>query len=108
MICILFGLIIIVNPRYYHRGIDGYFDLSDIKFPLSLIMVSVGVVFIWSTKRKGSAVFYACCKCGTIFHWKDTKKKQCIKCGGNIENIKGFYDRHPELKKIRTNGDIRQ
>jgi hypothetical protein len=39
-----------------------------------------------------------CLKCGEPFPGRDIKGSECGKCGGPLEDLRGFYERHPELK----------
>ncbi len=39
-----------------------------------------------------------CVKCLEPLYWKDTNGINCVKCGGLLEDVVGFYDRHPELR----------
>jgi hypothetical protein len=51
-------------------------------------------------RRSGPIVqgIVICPKCMNSFYEKDTENMVCPKCKGVLENIKGFYERHPELK----------
>lgn len=42
--------------------------------------------------------FAICTNCGEPQHSKDLLVGHCRKCTGNVEDIEGYYDRHPELK----------
>jgi hypothetical protein len=39
-----------------------------------------------------------CLKCGESFPGRDIKGSECAKYGGSLEDLRGFYERHPELK----------
>jgi hypothetical protein len=41
-----------------------------------------------------------CSKCQTVISANETFSFVCPKCGGSLEDAKGFYERHPELKEI--------
>jgi len=41
-----------------------------------------------------------CSKCQTPVPANETSGSVCPKCGGNLEDVKGFYTRHPEFKEI--------
>ena len=43
--------------------------------------------------------FLICLGCGKTFYEKDIPNRQCLDCGSDLENIDGFYERHPELKE---------
>ncbi len=40
-----------------------------------------------------------CLQCQTPFIFTKVKNFQCPKCNGVLENLEGFYERHPELMK---------
>lgn len=40
-----------------------------------------------------------CTKCGVAQKTKDLIKDHCNKCRGIVDNVEGFYDRHPYLKR---------
>lgn len=40
-----------------------------------------------------------CLKCLETAILDDTDGMTCRKCGGELEELRGFYDRHPEFKK---------
>ena len=42
--------------------------------------------------------FVICVSCLASFYSKDISNGICPKCNGTVENIDGFYVRHPELK----------
>ena len=41
--------------------------------------------------------FVICTKCGTAQRSNDLIQKHCNKCRGIVDNVDGFYDRHPYL-----------
>lgn len=42
--------------------------------------------------------FVICPKCKKPYYSKDIPDLRCLNCGERVEDISGFYDRHPELK----------
>lgn len=44
-----------------------------------------------------SPEFVICSNCGTPQYSKDLTAGHCAKCTGNVENLDGYYGRHPEL-----------
>ena len=58
-------------------------------------IISFGVGLFASRKKKAE---YICYKCQKIVYHYDEEKKICDSCGGQLEPLKGFYDRHPEKK----------
>jgi hypothetical protein len=37
-----------------------------------------------------------CYNCQSVFNVSEITSMVCAKCGGKLEDLKGFYDRHPE------------
>jgi hypothetical protein len=63
-----------------------------------------GILSLIAAFRKSSkvkidrdALEKICVTCGTIFNSQVPAIKSCSKCGGNVENISGVMDRHPDL-----------
>lgn len=42
--------------------------------------------------------FVICLDCRASFYAKEVSENTCPNCNGRIENVEGFYDRHPELR----------
>lgn len=49
--------------------------------------------------EKNKQNFVICFKCRKPFFAANTNGYKCPDCGGKLENLDGFYDRHPELKE---------
>ena len=43
--------------------------------------------------------YVICLDCRNSFYAKDVHLNRCPKCEGTVEDLDGFYDRHPELKE---------
>jgi len=100
---ILNGALIIDNPvsctsRY------GLLDFTEIKWPYGGGQIIVGLAFLWSSLRK-KAVKQAkedkrvliCHKCERSFYRKDLSDLRCPVCDEPLEELRGFYKRHPDL-----------
>jgi len=46
--------------------------------------------------------FVICKNCLKSYYAKDLNQPRCPDCGGHIENLDGFYGRHPDRKKQST------
>lgn len=66
-------------------------------FGLSLIFLAVRKKF--SHIFFDTTIYLKCLCCGERFINGEMATSQCPKCGGELENIEGFYERHPELRK---------
>ena len=98
---ILAGLSVLVAPVYYHHSYRVYIDFSNIKWPYSIVSISVGILCLYLTfsKKPDNALPWICSKCEKIAYIKSTNKNNvCKLCGSNLEKLKGFYERHPGRK----------
>jgi len=43
--------------------------------------------------------FLICSDCRKTFYKKDVPNQQCLNCDTDLEDLNGFYDRHPEFKE---------
>ena len=105
----LFGLLIIINPTFYHSRLDYYFDFTSIKWPFGGGLIILGGFFIWFSFRKKAveaekrvkdeARVLMCPKCVKPFYKKDCHALKCPDCQTHLEDLTGFYERHPEFKE---------
>ncbi len=102
------GILIIINPTFYHSELRYNFDFSSVKWPFGGGLIVLGALFIWSSFRKkaieadkmvkeGKKVFM-CAKCVKPFYKKDSLDGNCPNCHEPLEELDGFYERHPKLK----------
>ncbi len=109
VILVLIGISIIINPKFYHSGYRYYFDFTEIKWPSSILLILLGGLFFGSSFRKKMINSYndikeqesvlMCPICVRLYQKKDVHELKCPSCNENLEKLKGFYERHPELKK---------
>lgn len=80
----------------------GYcWDESAYNVPLGIGLTLLGVVMVLVALRKGQRDYkevFACPECETALPLAEAGDAVCPKCGARMEPLKGFYDRHPELK----------
>lgn len=97
----LSGLNIIVRPAFFHSGYFYYFDFSEVKWLFGGALITIGLLFIYSsfkTKEKRYEQLMMCPKCVKPFNKKDCPGLACPECQEALEELEGFYERHPELK----------
>ncbi len=104
----LFGLGILINPIIYHTGLRYQFDFTDVRWPFGGGLIILGAFFIWSSFRKKAIEtektsrdekkVLMCPKCIKPFYKKDCEDLKCPDCQAPLEELSGFYERHPELK----------
>jgi len=100
---VAFGISIIIKPDFYDRLYDFYWDFREAKWPVALFFVLFGLALIWFGFRKKSGEFedrvLICPKCREPYSKKDVPDERCPRCEVELEDLEGFYERHPELKK---------
>jgi len=94
---IVLGCFIIVQPRF-KRIYGGYLDLTGFNVPYGILLIVVGLVSLWISLRKRRPTSLICPKCLTVRTWAEMETSKCNNCGVELEDLRGFYDRHPELK----------
>lgn len=101
-----FGLGIILDPEFYDSKHQFYFDFSGIRYPFGGFLAAIGSLFIiLALKKKAKDFeenFMICAKCLKPLYKKEALNNKCPECGGKLEDLDGFYDRHPELRDKKT------
>ncbi|QGY39241.1 hypothetical protein GM415_03585 [Pseudodesulfovibrio cashew] len=70
--------------------------------PLGIGIACLGLVMLVASLRKGQRDYgemYICSRCETALPFAEVPDEQCPHCHIPMEPLKGFYTRHPELKK---------
>ncbi len=71
------------------------------------IAIGIGIFGIISTlllpmniknKRLAAPDYLICVNCLESYASRQVKTRRCPKCDGLLEDLRGFYDRHPELR----------
>jgi len=104
----LVGVFIVINPVFYSTYFNRNLDFTDIKWPFGGGLFILGAFFIWSPfrkkaidaekKAKDEKKVLMCPKCIKPFYKKDCWDLKCPDCQAPLEELSGFYERHPELK----------
>ena len=102
------GALIIINPSFYSSYLNREVDFTSIKWPFGGGLIILGLFFIWSSFSKkaieaaknaaDAKTVLMCPKCVKPFYKKDCQDLICPECQGPLEELSGFYERHPELK----------
>jgi uncharacterized CHY-type Zn-finger protein len=105
----LFGLGIIINPSIYHSAFHYQFDFTEIKWPFGGGLIILGCLFLWSSLRKKAIEaekkltdeekILMCPICIKPYKKKDYQDLKCPDCQAKLEELSGFYERHPDLRK---------
>lgn len=105
IVLMVLGILIYIDPVIY-----GY----DVPKESGVVLIIIGGLWIFYflrevkkySKNKSStdyADFVICTDCRKPFSNIDAPSEICPSCGGRLENLSGFYERHPELKEDQEN-----
>lgn len=102
------GILIIMNPSFYSSYFHRNLDFTDVKWPFGGGLIILGGFFVWSSfrkktieaekKAKDEKKVLMCPKCIKPLYKKDSEDLKCPDCQAPLEELSGFYERHPELK----------
>ena len=103
LVLLIFGFGIIIHPRWYSSKYELYFDYTGVHIPVGSLFIVIGLLFVWVVLRK-KAKFYQdkfliCPKCERSHNKKEVPDNQCLQCKVGLEDLDGFYERHPEKKQ---------
>lgn len=100
---IVFGIGILYDPIFLDTKHDFIHDFTGVKWPFGLFLTLMGLAFLYVSLRKksGSSAsgYLICYHCRNPIEKKSITENQCPSCGADLEELDGFYDRHPELKE---------
>lgn len=98
----LLGIFVVFERGYNHHGI--FIDLSKSYITVSVLFFVISIIFLFLAYREkiganyDSEKNYMCSECLKPFSENQITDDKCPICGSKVENLKGFYDRHPNLK----------
>jgi uncharacterized membrane protein YvbJ len=65
--------------------------------------LGIGIVFFigtfWWQSSQNEPPYLICRKCKETTEKGKESSALCTKCGGELEDLEGFYERHPELRQ---------
>ena len=104
----IFGILVIINPAWYSSYLNQYVDLTVVKWQVGGFFIVIGSIFIWSSFRRGAIEaekkfkdmekVLMCPRCVKPHQKKNALELKCPVCGETLEDLTGFYERHPGLK----------
>jgi hypothetical protein len=95
----LYGFFTIIQRGYYSSRFEFYFDFGPYHYIFGIFVAVVGVFFVYTSLTSKKKKFLICPECKKSFNPKDVPNSYCPKCSIGLEDLDGFYDRHPELKE---------
>lgn len=102
LLSIIFGVLIFLRPTIYGQTVPSEVGLIPIVFGLYCFLKGLstkGVIEKLDESNIDFAEYVVCTKCESPFGKQNANNGRCPKCGGVLENLSGFYERHPEFKK---------
>lgn len=97
----VWGVILIFDRGYISEKYRHYIDFGPYHYVFGLILFVCGGAILLSVVRRktnNEARVLICPKCQDTFFDRDVSKNVCPNCNVVLEDVKGFYKRHPELK----------
>jgi hypothetical protein len=109
IIYILAGILLLITSlitleKDYFNWYGGRFFIGKGRYSIAIVIMISGALAIFVALRKSFKPFYyttylKCLNCNKVFGDKKTSNLLCPNCGGQLEELDGFYDRHPEFKE---------
>lgn len=101
----LCGSYVFLSSEYgYWKGT--YIFVGKGRYLISFGFGIMGILFIIYGLKKNikpiplfGNVYFKCIGCGAVISESDAKSSQCPKCGDVLEELKGFFERHPDKKR---------
>jgi hypothetical protein len=101
LILIVFGATTLVEGGFSKYGVyvpvSKFFSIGIIVFALIMMRSGYKIITTEDTKSKRGR-FLKCICCGRSYHSSEVPNSNCPECMGRLENIEGFFERHPEFR----------
>lgn len=101
LILILFGIVTLLEDGYTRYGVQvpvgKIVAIGIIVYGLIMLRSGFKIITSMSTKSEVKA-YFKCVNCGERYNSNVMTTVHCPKCSGKIENIEGFFERHPEFR----------
>jgi len=99
---IIFGIFLLFKHTYHDLLYDFYYHYGPYHRLLGIILIGLGTLISYKSYRKNPKSFedtyLICPNCRKLFNEKNIANKHCPECETMLEELDGFYERHPELK----------
>ena len=86
----------------YERYVQGFKYILIAALIAFLVMVYKSIWALralWKGDYTNEPENVICLNCQSVFVYDAIKSLKCPTCSGTLEDLKGFYDRHPEYRK---------
>lgn len=101
ILVVVLGALIFLDPKVY--GFPVPKELGALFICLGVIYVFYVILFrkkvdqLKKEAKEKNESFVICVRCKSPYYKTAVTGDRCPKCGGKLENIEGFYDRHSDL-----------
>ena len=99
----IFGIGILYDPIFHDTKHNFIHDFTEVKWPFGVFLTLLGFSFLYFSLRKrpdsSASGFLICSSCRHPIDKKNITENLCPTCGADLEELDGFYERHPELKE---------
>jgi ribosomal protein S27E len=105
-LCLLVGFFLFLDGliSFFQGGTSFMGAYAPVTKLSAIVVLGFGLFFMMIgykqiTKKKPPEVKYLKCPgCGHVCFAHEAPDRKCPKCSGAVENIEGFFDRHPEFR----------
>jgi len=106
ILIIISGIDVFRNKAFHYFGYG--IDLSNSSFSIGILITCFGVAFIYIASRKNFSFvkkenYLKCTQCGKIYNAETKLNKTCTDCYGELDDLEGFFIRHPGFKGQKGN-----
>lgn len=94
------GYKVLTQGGWWSVKSEAYISFGNAKTPVGILAIVIGGLLcinaIFGKWRKKNPLI--CPKCDEIIEYSPAKEMHCVMCGTEMEELKGFYERHPKRK----------
>lgn len=99
---VILGIGIIYDPVFYDTRHYFVHDFTEIKWPFGIFLTATGIGLLYVTLIKrcdgSTSDYFFCPNCRKSYYKKDVSENKCLICGGDVEDLGEFYERHSDPK----------
>lgn len=99
---IIFGIFLLFKQIYHDFLYDYFYDFGKYHRLLGIILIGLGTIISYRSYKKDPKSFndsyLICPNCRKPYNKKNITNRRCPDCSTMLEELDGFYERHPELK----------
>lgn len=106
ILTIISGIDVIRNKAFHYFGYG--IDLSSSSLSIGILIACFGAALIYMASRKNflfvkKEKYLKCTQCGKVYNVDSKLSKSCRDCNGELDDLEGFFTRHPEFQEQKRN-----